>query len=369
MKPEINTYFCLLYSIMLLILPMMPLGGCSSDFNESVISIDLQEINTLEMKYEEIYEPRNITPCNASYHISSDGFTIEWWYFEGIFDNGYNAVVNLILLSKNQVGICFSHLNIFHSNNSDEFYAKRMVQSMNHFSASKDYPQIQLWNNPVVMFNQTAYEMTHTWIYNLTYELDENAVNLTFTGETPGWEGPVLGGYYGPVLPIAQVCGTITINKKMINVTGLGYHEHAYGISFPFKEWGWYWGKIVGVNSSLFWGKMMNTRWKEQAHAGVFSLKDKGYTNIHPSVMSLILSNYCFHTRRFIPTAMSCTISDFEHDIFINVTLSAKTIYYLPLGLFHYWRYLVVLNGEIRYQSTVEYLLNEIQIMEVMRFR
>jgi hypothetical protein len=315
------------------------------------------------------YEPYNITPKDAAYHPSTQKFTIEWWYFEGIFTNGYNAIVNVILLSKNNFGIFFTHLNIFHTNHTEQTFAKRIIHPMKHFNAQQTHPEIKIKNTPIIQFNTTAYNTTNTWIYTLTYNLNNHAVNLTFIGETPGWEGNTLNGKYGPVLPIAQVHGTIHINNKTINVTGLGYHEHAHGIAFPIKEWGWYWGKIVGTNSSLFWGKMMNTRWHEQARAGVFSIKNHTYTNINPEHITITLSNYIFQSRRFIPTTLTFTIADAENNIYINVTLTTKTIQYLPLGIFHYWRYLILLNGEIHYQETIEYLHNTPQIMEVMRFR
>jgi len=247
----------------------------------------LNKINNIKNPFEELiidnsYNPKNITPKNASYHPSNEKFTIEWWYFEGIFDNGYNAVVNIILWSRNNIGICIKHLQIFNENNTNEYFTKREVKSISRFHGSESFPDISIDGKQIINFNQEKYNDSGEWNYNVTVELDNNSADLEFIGLTPGWEGNTLGGYYGPVLPMAQVNGKIKINNQIINVSGLGYHEHAHSISFPVKEWGWYWGKIVGDNTSLFWGKMMNTFYNEQARAGVFSIKNSSYIDIEP---------------------------------------------------------------------------------------
>lgn len=318
---------------------------------------------------ETIYIPQNITPTNASYHPSSDRFTIEWWYFEGIFDNGYNAVVNIILWSRNHIGLCITHLNIFHVDDSDEFFTTRTVRSMQRFNGSTSYPDISIDGEQLINFDRDAFEKSDEWIYTVTVELEGNAVDLRFVGRSQGWVGNTLGGFYGPVLPMADVTGTIKINNKQINVSGLGYHEHAHGISFPIKESGWYWGKIVGDNASFFWGKMMDTIIHEQGRAGVFSKTNEGFINIRPEYIHMEMSEYVFHQRRFIPTHFVFTVSDPEQNIFINVTMKTVDIYHLPFGIINYWRYVLSITGKIVYEDVVEELHDETQIMELMRFR
>ena len=184
------------------------------------------------------YNPRNITPINVSYHPSNDKFTIEWWYFEGIFDDGFNAVVNIILLSRKSIGVCISHLNIFHINDTSNYFAQRTYSNINQFYGYELYPDISVKGKKIVDFNQEEYNQSKKWIYDVTLEIEDNAVDLEFIGLSSGWEGDIIGGYYGPVLPRAKVSGTIKLDDTIMNVSDLGYHEHAYGISFPIKEWG-----------------------------------------------------------------------------------------------------------------------------------
>ncbi|RLF59655.1 MAG: hypothetical protein DRN27_02045 [Thermoplasmata archaeon] len=315
------------------------------------------------------YNPRNITPKNVSYHPSNEKFTIEWWYFEGIFDGGYNAVVNIILLSRNSIGVCISHLNIFLVNDTNNSFAKRTYTPINQFHGSEIFPDILIKGNKIIDFNQEEYNQSKKWIYDVTLEIEGNAVDLQFIGLSAGWEGATIGGYYGPVLPRAKVNGTIKIDNILMNVSGLGYHEHAHGISFPISEWGWYWGKIVGDNTSLFWGKMMDTRWDEQARAGVFSINNSSFININQENIEMMLMDYVFHSKRFIPTKFVFNISDIHNNIYVNVTMTTVNIYHLPIGLFNYWRYVLKINGEICYNGVKEELNNKTQIMELMRFR
>lgn len=349
-------------SLLVIISLSFPSGVVTSQID------DKHEIEDISMN-DVLYIPENITPADASYHPSTDTFTIEWWYFEGIFDNGYNAVVNIILWSKNNLGICITHLNIFHETHLDDFFTTRTVQPMSLFQGSTSYPYILVNNDLLVDFDSEGYITSGSWEYSLNVSIDGNSVDLDFIGRAPGWQGNTLSGHYGPVLPMADVHGEITIHNKTIEASGLGYHEHAHGISFPVKESGWYWGKIVDNSSSFFWGKMMNTIFDEQGRAGVFCMENSNFINVKPSDIMMEFLEYQFHQRRFIPTKFVFNVSDMANDIHIDVTVTTEKIYHLPLGIFNYWRYLIKINGTIEYKDLHEELHNTTQIMEVMRFR
>jgi len=316
-----------------------------------------------------IYIPENITPIDASYHPSKEKFTIEWWYFEGIFDNGYNAVVNIILWSRNNIGICITHLNIFKSDDPTIFFSNRVVRSLSQFEGSETYPDISINGRKLIDFNQELYENTGMWNYNVSVELDGNRVALNFFGRTPGWQGNTFDGLYGPVLPMADATGEIVLNDELIMVQGLGYHEHAHGISFPVKESGWYWGKIVSDTMSFFWGKMMDSIIREQGRAGVFCMENHSFINIAPDMIEMSFFDYQFHKKRFIPTTFVFNVSDTANDISINVTITTLEVYHLPFSIINYWRYLILVHGEIIHNGVREELDNETQIMELMRFR
>ncbi|MDG6229263.1 MAG: hypothetical protein QCH96_04805 [Candidatus Thermoplasmatota archaeon] len=352
---------------------------CISSLNSSGLSIDGATLVRSPMTmfptiYQDrsndvIYIPENITPSDASYHPSKEKFTIEWWYFEGIFDNGYNAVVNIILWSRNNMGLCITHLNIFNSDDPTIFFSNRVVRSLSQFEGTKTYPDISISGNKIVDFDQELYERTGVWNYNVSVELDGHMVNLNFIGRAPGWQGNTFDGFYGPVLPMADVTGEIVFNDELIMVQGLGYHEHAHGISFPMKESGWYWGKIVSDTMSFFWGKMMDSIIREQGRAGVFCMENHSFINIAPDMIEMSFFDYQFHKKRFIPTTFVFNVSDTANDISINVTITTVEVYHLPFSIINYWRYLICVHGEIIHNGVREELDNKTQIMELMRFR
>jgi len=314
------------------------------------------------------YNPRSITPEKVSFHPSLEQFSIQWWYFEGIYDQGYNSVVNIILVSRGPIGICITHLNIFHDNDPTISFTKRTITPIQQFHGSEHYPDIFIREKKIVDFDQDVYNSSETWNYHVSLEIDDHAVDLIFTGLSLGWQGEIIGGLYGPVLPKADVDGTLKIEGEVVNVSGLGYHEHAHGVAFPIRQWGWYWGKVVGKNSSVFWGKMMNTRWDELARAAVFSYKDSPFIDIKQENIEFELKDIIFNKRRFIPTTFIINISDEINNVFVNVTMTSIHIYHLPIGFFNYWRYVLKINGEITYQGKTEVLQNKPQIMELMRF-
>ena len=113
----------------------------------------------------------------------------------------------------------------------------------------------------------------------------------------------------------------------------------------------------------------MQTRWKEKMRVAVFSQDQAGYINIDPAKIKFRASNYIFDHRRLIPTKFTLNISDPENSIYINVSMDALSTHHYGKFIFHYWRYHLLINGEITYGSTTEIIEDQIQTMEFMRFR
>jgi predicted secreted hydrolase len=194
-------------------------------------------------------------------------------------------------------------------------------------------------------------------------------VDLQFLGTTAGYKGKILRGWYGPVLPKAIVNGYLLLNGKQIEVTGVGYQEHGWGIPPLLWEWGWYFGKIMSDSYTLFWGRLMLNRWREQVRTAVLSQDQSGYINIKPENFKLKAKEYKFNNMRIIPTKFILNIADPNNAIFINATLETINIHQLELSIFRCWRYHVLVNGEISYGSSIEEIKDEIHIMELVRFR
>lgn len=313
------------------------------------------------------YEPQDIDLKDAAFHRSYGRFHEEWWYFEGIFDNGYSIVLGIVIVSKGFHGICSAGIAIY-NNTKLEFHLGKKVL-FKEFEASEEFPFIKVSGKQIMRLDRERYNTTGEWVYNVSLEIDDQEANLQFTGVTKGYKGEILRGWYGPVLPKATVNGTLILNGDKIDVSGLGYHEHAWEVTFPIWEWGWYWSKIVSDSYILAWAKMMNTRWWEQTRAAVFSQDQSGYININPENIKFKATKYVFDHRRLIPTKFILNITDSENSIYINATMEAMNTHHYGKLIIHYWRYHLKINGEITYRSTTEIIKDQIQIMEFMRFR
>ncbi|UCF13703.1 MAG: hypothetical protein JSW06_05465 [Thermoplasmatales archaeon] len=313
------------------------------------------------------YEPEGIDFKDAAFHSSYGRYHGEWWYFEGIFDNGYSIVIDVIVCSKGSRGICKLKLNIYNHTNL-EVYLKKII-SLKEFEASEEFPFVKVSGKQIIKLDREKFNNTGEWVYNVSLEIDNQEVNLQVTGTTKGWKGKLLRGWYGPVLPMADIEGTLILNGDQINVSGLGYHEHAWNISFPIWEWGWYWGKIVSDSFSLFWAKTMKTRRTEQQRFAILSQNQLGYININPENIKFKATEYIFDNRRIIPTKFILNISDSESSIYINATMETINTHHIGFVITRYWRYHVKVNGEITYGSSSEMIEDEIQLMELRRFR
>lgn len=313
------------------------------------------------------YDAQDIDLRDATYHKSYGRIHIEWWYFEGIFDNGYSLMIGATLFSNGWHGFCHLGLHIY--NDSElEFQLKKDIP-LEEFEAPEDFPCIKISGKQFIELDRERYNNTGEWAYNVSLEIEDQAARLQFRGITKGYKGRILRGWYGPVLPKATVNGTLILNGEQINVTGLGYHEHAYGIHLPIWEYGWHWGKIISDSFCLFWVKMMQTRLIEQQRFAIFSQNQSDdYIQINPRNIKFKAFGYTFNTRRIIPTKFILNITDLENDIYINLKMETINIHHMGGRINHYWRYHVRVNGEITYSSTTEIINDEIQMMELVRF-
>ena len=323
------------------------------------------------------YEPQDIDLRDAAYHKSYDRLHMEWWFLEDILDNGYSTAFTIIILSrerifsKGNIGSCFFAVSLY---KDTELEFSTMVKfPLENLIASQELPLIKIseGENSFIMEFDNNRSTTDEWIFNVSFIINDTETNvtsnLTFTGTTKGYAGQTLGGWYGPILPKADVKGVLILNNEEINMNGLGYLEHGWNITFPIWEYGWYFGKIVSDSFCLLWGRMMQTRWNEQGRAAILSKDGSGYININPKNFSFKPTNYKFNNGKLIPTKYIFNITD--SGISINVTIETININHFGIASFDCWRYHVLVNGQITYGNTTEIIKNKIQLMGFVSFR
>jgi len=323
------------------------------------------------------YEPQDIDLRDAAYHKSHDRLHMEWWFLEDIIDNSYSAAFTFIIVSRRQIflngdmGSCFFAISLY---KDTELEFSTMVKfPLENLIASQELPLIKIseGKNSFLMEFDNNRSTTDEWIFNVSFTIDDQGTNvtshLTFTGTTKGYAGQTLGGWYGPILPKAEVKGVLTLHNENIDMNGLGYLEHGWNISFPIWEYGWYFGKIVSDSFCLLWGRMMQTRWNEQGRAAILSQDGSGYININSKNFSFKPTNYKFNNGKLIPTKYIFNITD--PGISINVTMETININHFGFASFDCWRYHVLVNGQITYGDTTEIIKNKIQLMGFVSFR
>ncbi len=312
-----------------------------------------------------LYKPYNITPADAAYHKTNKA-TVEWWYFEGILDNSLSFIFGMFALSKNKRGICTIGFQLYNNSAKDLRIAKNLF--FKDIEVSEEYPSIKINGEKYIEFDIDHYNKTGEWIYNITILLEGNTINLTYKGLTKGYKGEILGGWYGPVLPKAEITGTLILNGEIINVNGVGYHEHGWNIRPPIWESGWYWGKIYSKNYSVLWVKMMQTPIREQQRFVVFSPNKTDYIYI-PAEKIKFEAYYPSSFNLFaVPKIFKLNISDSDNNLYIDVLMESENVHLTQKKINRYYRYHVKINGFITYNGQTEQIENKIQIMELTRF-
>jgi hypothetical protein len=355
--------FCVFILIILVFSNYIPV---KTAFKNKNYKIENQFRSVLNLN--SVYYPEDIDIRDAAFHRSNYFYNLEWWYFEGIFENGYSIVIAFLIISKQTHGQGLIGVQIYKDN---KFYLMLHENfTFNDIIISEEFPYIKISEKCQIKFDIEHYNTSREWLYNISLEFENNEINLFFTGLTKGYKGEILRGWYSPVLPKAYVNGSIMLNDEKINVNGYGYHEHAWEIYPLIIEWGWYWGKIVSETYTLAWAKMMNTRWWEKTRSAILSQDQAGYININPEKIQFKASKYKLNYWRFIPTEFVLNIIDPENLIYVNISIETLNIHNIKVfKIFNYWRYHVMVNGEITLGSSTETIENEIQVLELMRFR
>ena len=357
-----------------------PLTKTEGKITSIALNDFLNQRNSQFVPYD-VYEPKDINLRDAAYHTSYDRLRLhtEWWFFEGIFDNGYSIAFFILIFSKEKtfsnesLGTCVFWFSLYKDTDLKFFSIKEFP--FESLTASEDFPLIRISDDENSIFmglDQEGYK-NKQWIFNVSFKINDQGTNLTsnltFTGTTKGYAGEILRGWYGPILPKASVEGNLTLNDEEIDVGGLGYLEHGWDIPLPVWQYGWFFGKIVSDSFCLMWGRMMQTRWNEQGRVAILSKDGGGYIAINPKNFTFTPTNYRFNNGELIPTKFFFNISD--PGISINVTMETVNIHHFTAlaGLSHCWRYHVHVNGQITYGDTTEIIKDKIQIMGIMRFR
>lgn len=299
-----------------------------------------------------------------AYHGPKGLYSYEWWYFDATLDNGYSVQVSIRCLSVLYRTIFFVGLNLYRDGvtllNNQKMYVNEEI------TVSLVEPLISIDGKEI--FKGYIDDETQDWVFLLTIEMDGIEIDFTFIGETQAWKGLVPGiGWWGVVLPKAQVSGTLTIYGVEIDATGTGYHDHNWHITATAGiNYGWYWGKINSENYSITWADVKMTRFSETPFL-VINKKNDGYLNIPLEHIQIDQSDIRIDNGKLIPESFELHV-DYEN-ISLHVHMQVfDTHHFRRLGIINYWRFHIHCQGYITIHGITE-TINEYNMAELLRFR
>jgi predicted secreted hydrolase len=317
------------------------------------------------------YNIKNITPKDDAFHGINNYYSQEWWYFDAFFNQNYGIHIGIKVISFAKWGIVRELINIYKDTNLEE--KELRIRPLNQYKISEEIPNIKYRNKQILEFDYNEYISTGNWNYTIKIELNNIKVDLIFIGKSKGFTYQTTHEGWSVAQPIARVRGKITINEKVINLNGKGYHDHNWNFSIGtgLRGKGWYWGKISSENYSLTWAKVQKTRFADDTISekiGILSIINDDYIKINSDNITIEVGDYEYHNGRFIPTRFF--LYAMQDDIEINVSFNAVSIQKVGLRFIsiHYWRFFISIIGFIKHGENVDFLENEIQIMECVRF-
>ncbi|MDH7507508.1 MAG: hypothetical protein QHH15_06985, partial [Candidatus Thermoplasmatota archaeon] len=155
------------------------------------------------------YFPKEITPKDDAYHPSINPISMEWWYFDAIFDNNYSLHADFTSYTKN-ARFSSSAIEIYKNGELETKAIKRHISKPVQLSI--DYPLVKLNDDKIINFDLERFNKTGEWFYNFSQKLEDCEIDLNFVGTTKGWKIVTDDLSWTVAQPKAKVAGEITMN-------------------------------------------------------------------------------------------------------------------------------------------------------------
>ncbi|MFW9908937.1 MAG: lipocalin-like domain-containing protein [Candidatus Thorarchaeota archaeon] len=181
----------------------------------------------------------------------------EWWYFDAHLDGGYTLVAFFYAAYPNpglDQGKIAVELTLLRPDGTKT--QKVIKYKKSQFYASTEIPHVTIGNNTM----EAIFTDDGLSIYEIFLEDEDLMFQLTYKAQVKGWM-PGDGyshfadmGYFAWVVPSprALVKGHVRDGDKMLEVSGVGYHDHNW-LNFPFQsiiEY-WMWGRVYSENYTV----------------------------------------------------------------------------------------------------------------------
>ncbi|MCX6665657.1 MAG: hypothetical protein NT038_06320 [Euryarchaeota archaeon] len=307
-----------------------------------------------------VFSPKPVNLSDDAFHGADTIDFTEWWYFDAILNDGYSIQLIFQVISLLDRNVLSTKINMYQNGklvaNAEKIFLP------DEFFISKETPLITI-NGKQVMNGEIDHGQ---WIYDVSVDINDVAVDLCFVGTTCGWKGDAPVSKWAVILPKADVQGMITINNQKQNVMGTGYHDHNWELNAQAgKYFGWLWGKISTGSVTVVWSSILDTRFEGQPIL-VINIGAQEYQSIDPSAIrftadEIFLENGKMIPHKFVLHATTDTVS-------VSLTMTVETIHHVKVGTITYWRYHVHCLGSVTIDGKTE-LVDQKEIAEFVRFR
>lgn len=306
------------------------------------------------------FQPYDISNVDDASHLKDNFSNIETWYFDGYFNDKYSMVVLINVLHINGFGFVLTGLFIY--KDTKPIITIRSRFPLKIFFGSTENPVIKIGDKTIINY-QGIDKKTGFWSYNISMGDTTNGVDLLFVQKNKSWKGKTLLGQW-LVVPLFDVTGSLFVNGKKLNVTGVGYHDHnIYSLYAPFLIKGYHFGKIPLDKYNITWANVMNRKGFDQPI--VVINKQDSYISVDPSNIKFVIEKELKNNRKTIPEIFKiCVDTDYLN---LSVKSLMKSIHNIHFPALNYWRYHIHYLGELTIDSnTINIDLNDIS--ELLRF-
>jgi len=316
-----------------------------------------------------VYTAENIIPKDDAFHESPRQLSLEWWYFDAIFTNGYSIHIGCKINTRKKRGLANPMIEIY-KNGKIQALVKKWFRFAN-IETSKNIPLVKLFNKPIIRFDDNHYKKTDEWIYYTDFKIKDCWAKLKFHGISKGFKIETERESWTVALPRAKVTGKICLNGEIIQVDGIGYHDHNWNYTIlTAMDYGksWYWGKVRTKSYDIIFAKIIKSSKKFEDLAIVID-GNKNFFNIHPKNIEFIPSRYICDHRKKIPTYFKLKFEELVEDtpIKVDITMNGSNYHYNRVIVAPYWRYHANIKGTIQVGNKTE-KTNNTEIIEFLTF-
>lgn len=198
-----------------------------------------------------------LRPEENALYAPQSRFYGEWWYFDARLDDGHVVVgfLQASELMKRKPGI---ELHVYRPNGEKLSEVRRFEKA--DFQASRERCDVRVGNN----YCRAEFPDGEAGLPVHVLHIKEGGLeaDLKFESVLPGWK-PGQGrtdygdrGYFFWAVPVprARVTGTVRIPGEVLEVRGVGYHDHNVITADARRIIShWYWGRLYADDFTLLY--------------------------------------------------------------------------------------------------------------------